>query len=73
MKSDALIKTIGFPSSRSHMTAQSQSRIVTSSLQLSMESQNVSPLIITPTPLIHSSNDLVSAKVSSEFVPFVNV
>lgn len=62
MKSEALIKTIGFSPARS----QQQSRIVTSSLQRSiMESQNVSPLIITPTPhVIHTTNEIVPAKVS---------
>jgi hypothetical protein len=65
MKSDSLIKTIGFSPSRSLITSQPQSRIVTSSLQRSiMESQNVSPLIITPTPhVIHTSNEAVPAKV----------
>ncbi|XP_060843858.1 uncharacterized protein LOC132923888 isoform X2 [Rhopalosiphum padi] len=65
MKSDALIKTIGFAPARSQMTAQAQNRIVTTSLQRSiMESQNVSPLIITPTShVIHSSNDNVPAKI----------
>lgn len=48
------------------MSTQHQSRIVTSSLQHSiMESQNVSPLIITPTPhVIHTNNDVVPAKVN---------
>uniref|UniRef100_A0A2S2R274 Histone deacetylase complex subunit n=1 Tax=Sipha flava TaxID=143950 RepID=A0A2S2R274_9HEMI len=65
MKSDSLIKTIGFSPSRSLITSQPQSRIVTSSLQRSiMESQNVSPLIITPTPhVIHTSNEAVPAKI----------
>ncbi|XP_060856358.1 uncharacterized protein LOC132934096 isoform X2 [Metopolophium dirhodum] len=65
MKSDALIKTIGFAPARSQMTAQAQSRIVTTSLQRSiMESQNVSPLIITPSShVIHSANEIVPAKI----------
>lgn len=65
MKSEGLIKTIGFAPARSQMTAQAQSRIVTTSLQRSiMESQNVSPLIITPSShVIHSANEIVPAKV----------
>ncbi|XP_022166310.1 uncharacterized protein LOC111030904 isoform X4 [Myzus persicae] len=65
MKSEALIKTIGFAPARSQMTAQAQSRIVTTSLQRSiMESQNVSPLIITPSShVIHSANEIVPAKI----------
>uniref|UniRef100_A0A2H8TIU5 Histone deacetylase complex subunit SAP130 n=1 Tax=Melanaphis sacchari TaxID=742174 RepID=A0A2H8TIU5_9HEMI len=65
MKSDGLIKTIGFAPARSQMTAQAQNRIVTTSMQRSiMESQNVSPLIITPTShVIHSSNEVVPAKI----------
>jgi len=65
MNNDALIKTIGFAPARSQMTAQAQSRIVTTSLQRSiMESQNVSPLIITPSShVIHSANEIVPAKV----------
>jgi len=65
MKSEALIKTIGFAPARSQMTAQAQNRIVSTPLQRSiMESQNVSPLIITPTShVIHSSNEIVPAKV----------
>lgn len=63
MKSD-LVKTIGFSSGIPQITTQQQSRIVASSLQRSMmESQNVSPLIITPKPHgIHTSNDIVSSK-----------
>lgn len=66
MKSEAIIKTIGFAPARSQIIPQQQSRIVTSSLQRSIvESQNVSPLIITPTPHVtHTSNDVVPAKVS---------
>lgn len=66
MKNDSLIKTIGFTPARSQI-AMHQNRIVTSSLQRSiMEShQNVSPLIITPTPhVIHTTNEIVPAKVS---------
>lgn len=70
IKSDSLIKTIGFSPARSQMTPLHQSRIVTSSLQRSIiESQNVSPLIITPTPhVIHTNNDIVPAKVSCVLV-----
>ncbi|XP_050061326.1 uncharacterized protein LOC114124185 isoform X7 [Aphis gossypii] len=65
MKSEALIKTIGFAPARSQMTAQAQNRIVSTPLQRSiMESQNVSPLIITPTShVIHSANEIVPAKI----------
>ncbi|KAL5238783.1 hypothetical protein ACI65C_006193 [Semiaphis heraclei] len=65
VKSEGLIKTIGFAPARSQMTAQAQSRIVTTSLQRSiMESQNVSPLIITPSShVIHSANEIVPAKI----------
>lgn len=65
MKSEALIKTIGFAPARSQMTAQAQSRIVTSSFQCSIsESQNVSPLIITPSShVINPANEIVPAKV----------
>jgi len=67
MKNEAVIKTIGFSPARSQMINQQQSRIVTtSSLQRSiMDSHNVSPLIITPTPhVINTNNDVVPAKVS---------
>lgn len=69
MKSDTLIKTIGFVPARSQMSlSQPQSRIVTSSLhhRSIVESQHVpSPLIITPMPhIIHTNNDVVPAKVN---------
>lgn len=60
-----LVKTIGFPSGRSQITTQHQSRIVSSFQRSMIESQNVSPLIITPKPhnVTHTSNnDIVSSK-----------
>lgn len=74
MKSDTLIKTIGFVPTRSQMSSQPQSRIVTSSLHRSIvESQHVpSPLIITPMPhVIHTNNDVVPAKVRFELILFI--
>ncbi|VVC27299.1 Hypothetical protein CINCED_3A013632 [Cinara cedri] len=67
IKTENLIKTIGFSPARSQLTsAQPQNHIVTSSIQRSiMESQNISPLIITPKP-IHTNNEIVPAKI----VPF---
>jgi len=74
VKSEALIKTIGFAPARSQTTAQAQSRIVTTPLQRSiMESQNVSPLIITPSShVIHSANEIVPAKVCFLFIQNYN-
>jgi len=68
MKSDSLIKTIGLAHPRSQLVTKHQT-IVKSTLHRSiMESQNVSPLIITPH--IHNTNDMVPAKVSVVLVVF---
>lgn len=61
MKSDSLIKTIGLAHPRSQLVTKHQT-IVKSTLHRSiMESQNVSPLIISPH--IHNTNDMVPAKI----------
>lgn len=61
MKSDSLIKTIGFAHSRSQLVSKHQTIVKSSLKRTIMESQNVSPLIITPH--IHNTNEIVPAKV----------